>query len=146
MKKLIPLTAVALVAAACADSYNSGPNHDYNHAYRTAPTVTGTTMVKPDGTYYRDSRGVYYYDTNGAVVYTTPGTVVYPGQPVAGTTVVTPGYAVESHVDEHHKYEDPLSERSMGSNRGTNNSVMPNQDRVEYNYVPTYTVRRAYVY
>lgn len=136
MKKILPLTALALLAAAC------GKPDDTKHYYYHADAAPGTVYVKPDATYYRDARGAYYLDSYGNRVY-VPGDV-YPAYPNA--TVVTPGYTVEKTVDKHHKWEDPLSERSLGSNRGPNNSVMPNQDRVEYNYVPSYTVRPAYAY
>lgn len=88
-----------------------------------APATDARAIVRPDGTYYVRPDGTYYTRADG-------------------TYYVTP--IVEDHGKKHEKWEDPLSERSLGNSRGSHNQPMTNKDHDNdgtYDYVPDYRLR-----
>lgn len=93
------------------------PGHVHGDTYVVAPAAAAPviTPVRPDGTYYMRPDGTYY---------------------------VTP--VLEDHGKKHEKWEDPLSERSLGNSRGAHNQRMTHKDADndgEYDYVPDYRLR-----
>lgn len=172
MKRLFPLVAVAGMLAACGDYDRDGYCDHCNHhkdwsrdALSDRPfgssrdthgnyVGNGHQAIVHDDTYVVAPAVVAVPTTVAAPVVTTAPTVVRPD----GTYVVRPDgtYAVrpdgtyyvtpviEDRGQEHHKWEDPLSDRSLGNSRGAHNEPMTNKDMdndQDYDYVPDYRLR-----
>lgn len=129
MKKLLPLVAVAALAAACNVNDNDYDNPQNPHARAPHANVVAVP----------------------AAVAPVPSAVVYPD----GTTVYRPDgtYAVAPAVVErgyqHKKAEDALSDRSLGATRGSHGQPMTAKDSDHdgnYDYVPYYSPRPAGYY
>ena len=142
MKKLLPLMAASALAAACNmadnDHYNNptGMHTGVHNAQVVAPapymtqtpvvattTTVPTTVVAPAGTAVVRADGTYVMQPNGT----------YVAVPMATTAEV--GY-------QHKHADDSLSERSLGSTRGSHNQPMTHKDADHdgnYDFQPYYS-------
>lgn len=132
MKKLLPILAVAGLAAACGKVDNDHNNPQARAAQPVAvvaPVVEPGTYVTPSGAVIRQD-GTYRYDATGRV-YAAPGMVV------------------EERGYQHKHSDDALSDRSLGATRGSHGQPMTHKDSDHdgnYDYVPSYRTRPATYY
>lgn len=125
MKKLLPILAIGLVAAACTDQgdhdhYNNRTGERTDGAYMAPAAVVSpvpSAVVTRDGTMYRQD-GVY---------------------------AVTPGQVVVQPEGYQHKHsDDALSDRSLGATRGSHTEPMTAKDADNdgnYDYQPYWGTR-----